>query len=92
MARIAEEAILHEIKRSLRPDWRRFWKTGHENDRLYKLYERAERKFILTSRACRKDSRKEGSGRAMVKATLSLCRWSRRAVSLMAMRSTSRLF
>lgn len=45
MARIAEQAILHEIKRSLRPDWRRFWKAGHENDRLYKLYERAERKF-----------------------------------------------
>lgn len=45
MARIAEEAILYQIKRSLRPDWRRFWKPGHENDPLYKLYEKAERKY-----------------------------------------------
>jgi hypothetical protein len=45
MAKVAEEAILYQIKRSLRPDWRRFWKPGHENDPLYKLYESAERKF-----------------------------------------------
>jgi hypothetical protein len=45
MARIAQEAIEYEIKRSLRPDWRRFWKPGHENDPLYKLYESVERKF-----------------------------------------------
>jgi hypothetical protein len=45
MARIAQEAIEYEIKRFLRPDWRRFWKPGRENDPLYKLYESVERKF-----------------------------------------------
>ena len=45
MATIAQEAIDYQIKRFLRPDWRRFWKPGHENDPLYKLYESAERKF-----------------------------------------------
>jgi hypothetical protein len=45
MVRIADEAIEYQIRRFLRPDWRRFWKPGHENDPLYKLYESAERKF-----------------------------------------------
>lgn len=45
MAAIKPEAIEHEIKRFMRPDWRRYWKPGHENDPLYRLYESAERKY-----------------------------------------------
>jgi hypothetical protein len=45
MAAIKQEATEYQLKRFLRPDWRRFWKPGHENDPLYKLYESVERKF-----------------------------------------------
>ena len=45
MGVIKPEAIEHEIKRFMRPDWRRYWKPGHENDPLYRLYESVERKF-----------------------------------------------
>jgi hypothetical protein len=31
--------------RYIRPDWRRFWNAGHENDPLYRFYESVERKF-----------------------------------------------
>jgi hypothetical protein len=45
----------HELKRWMRPDahrflrsdWRRFWKPGHENDPLNRLYESIERKYSL---------------------------------------------
>lgn len=29
----------------LRPDWRRFWKPGQENDPVYRFYEWVERKY-----------------------------------------------
>ena len=31
--------------RFLRPDWRRFWRGGHENNPLYRLSQRIERKY-----------------------------------------------
>lgn len=34
-----------DAHRYLRPDWRRFFKPGHENDPLYRSYERIERKY-----------------------------------------------
>jgi len=34
----------------LRPDWRRFWKSGHENDPLYRFY-RAHRTQIQSGSA-----------------------------------------
>ena len=34
-----------DAQRFQRPDWRRFWKAGYENDQLYQLNERIERKF-----------------------------------------------
>jgi len=34
-----------DAHRLLRPDWRRFWKPGHENEALYRTYERIERKY-----------------------------------------------
>jgi hypothetical protein len=45
MARIKPDALAREISRFVRPDWRRFWKPGHERDPLYRLYESIERKF-----------------------------------------------
>jgi hypothetical protein len=50
---IKREAIEHEIKRFmrpdacryLRPDWRRHWPRGSENDPLYRFYESCERKY-----------------------------------------------
>lgn len=64
MVRIADEAIEYQIRRFLRPDWRRFWKPGHENDPLYKLYESAERKFDPEHRAYHEANQKAGNGRA----------------------------
>jgi hypothetical protein len=34
-----------DAHRYIRPDWRRFWNAGHENDPLYRFYESVERKF-----------------------------------------------
>ena len=45
MAQIRQESRDHELRRWLRPDWRRFWKPGHEKDPLYREFERIERKF-----------------------------------------------
>ena len=53
MARIHPVSLEHERKRFmrpdayryLRPDWRRFVRAGHENDPLYRFYERIERKY-----------------------------------------------
>jgi hypothetical protein len=45
MAQIRQVYLDHELRRWMRPDWRRFWKPGHENDPFYKEYERIERKF-----------------------------------------------
>lgn len=45
MAEVKREAIERELKRFMRPDWRRFWRPGHEDDPLYRLYERIERKY-----------------------------------------------
>ena len=45
MARIKQNYLDYELRRWMRPDWRRFWKSGYENDPLYKEYERIERKF-----------------------------------------------
>ena len=43
-----ERELKHRIRpdahRFLRPDWRRFWQRGYENDPLYRLHERIERK------------------------------------------------
>ena len=45
MAQTGQDALDHELRRWMRPDWRRWWKPGHENDPIYKEYERIERKF-----------------------------------------------
>lgn len=45
MAQIRQEALDYELRRWMPPDWRRFWKRGHENDPLYREMERVERKF-----------------------------------------------
>lgn len=45
MAAIKSQAIEHEIKRFMRADWRRYWKPGHEDDLLYRVYESIERKY-----------------------------------------------
>ena len=34
-----------DADRFLRPDWRRFWNAGRENDPLYRFYESIERKY-----------------------------------------------
>lgn len=45
MTQIRQEARDYELRGWMRPDWRRFWKPGHENEPIYKEYERIERKF-----------------------------------------------
>jgi hypothetical protein len=45
MAQIKQAALDRELKRWMRPDWRSYWKPGHENDPLYRLYEDVERKY-----------------------------------------------
>ena len=45
MAKIKPAALNHELKRWMRPDWRRYWRPGHEDDPLYKRCERIERKY-----------------------------------------------
>ena len=47
MTQIRQEAIDHKLRHHLRPDWRRFWKPGHENDPLYQQCKRIERKYSL---------------------------------------------
>ena len=45
MAPINQATLDNELRHWMRPDWRRYWKPGHENDPLYRLYESAERKY-----------------------------------------------
>jgi len=45
MAQIRQEARDLELWRRMRPDWRDWWRPGHENDPLYKEFERVERKY-----------------------------------------------
>src|SRR5574340_220195 len=45
MAQTRQEYLDEQARRCMRPDWRRWWKPGHENDPLYKEFERVERKF-----------------------------------------------
>jgi hypothetical protein len=53
MPQIRQDALDEQTRRWMRPDWRRWWKPGHENDPLYKDYERIERKSARISRASR---------------------------------------
>jgi hypothetical protein len=45
MAAIRQEALDHQARRWLRPDWRRFFRPGAEGDPLHQYYERIERKY-----------------------------------------------
>jgi hypothetical protein len=45
MAQLRQECLDHQLRYWMRPDWRRYWKPGHENDPLHKEFERVERKY-----------------------------------------------
>lgn len=45
MAQIKQAALDYELKRWMRSDWRRYWRSGHEGDELYRLYENVECKY-----------------------------------------------
>lgn len=45
MTQIGQEYLDHQLRHWTRPDWRKWWKPGHENDPLYKELERVERKY-----------------------------------------------
>jgi hypothetical protein len=45
MPAIRQEALDEQARRWLRPDWRRFFRPGSQNDPLYRYYERIERKY-----------------------------------------------
>ena len=45
MAQIKSAALDYELKRWMRPDWRRYWRPGQDDDPLYRLYDRIEHKY-----------------------------------------------
>jgi hypothetical protein len=45
MTQFRRAALDHAARRWLRPDWRRFFRPGSQNDPLYQYYERIERKY-----------------------------------------------
>jgi len=42
---VRQEYLDEQTRRWMRPDWRKWWKPGYENDPVYKEFERVERKY-----------------------------------------------